>query len=82
MIERGDFVIQESGSQLEIDFTKPWEMCFSPGQRVVMSMVFRSNISQSENFCPRCDTLAQGSLDEEIEWLVLLLLVMTDVVNR
>ncbi|GAM41354.1 hypothetical protein TCE0_042f14416 [Talaromyces pinophilus] len=67
MIERGEFVIQETGSQLEIDLTKPWEMCFSPGQRVAMSMVFRSSIFQSGNFCPRCDTLAQGSLDVEIE---------------
>ncbi|KUL91419.1 hypothetical protein ZTR_01493 [Talaromyces verruculosus] len=70
MIERGEFVIQESGSQLEIDLTKPWEMCFSPGQRVAMSMVFRSIIFQSFNFCLRCDTLARGSWDEEIEWLV------------
>lgn len=85
MIERGEFVIQESGSQLEIDLTKPWEMCFSPGQRVVMSMVFRSEIPPLGNPCPRCYTLAQGPLDKEIEWLVLpcpptrLSLAITDV---
>lgn len=70
MIEMGEFVIQESGSQLEIDLSKPWEMCFSPGQRVAMSMVFFTDFPHFENYCPRCDTLAQGSLEEEIEWLV------------
>ncbi|RYP71262.1 hypothetical protein DL771_004954 [Monosporascus sp. 5C6A] len=37
MIDRGEFLIEESGTQNAIDITKAWETCFYPGQRVTMN---------------------------------------------
>ncbi|KAH7088813.1 hypothetical protein FB567DRAFT_547668 [Paraphoma chrysanthemicola] len=55
MIDRGDFVIEELGTQNPIDITQNWETCFTPGQRVGMSMVFREEVStSSSSSCPRC----------------------------
>jgi hypothetical protein len=41
MIDEGEFVIEESGTNNVIDITRNWENCFYPGQKVAMSMVFR-----------------------------------------
>ncbi len=41
MIDRGEFVIEESGTQNSIDLTVPWDSCFYPGQRVAMSVIFK-----------------------------------------
>jgi hypothetical protein len=68
-IERGEFVIQDAATKLDVDLTLPWEACFSPGQHAVMSMVFNS-AKASNMSCPKCydkngDNAAQ---DEDIEW--------------
>jgi len=70
-IERGEFVIQDAVTKLDVDLTLPWEACFRPGQHVVMSMVFNS-AKASNISCPNChdnngDKVAQ---DEDIEWYV------------
>lgn len=66
MIDRGEFLIEESGTQNAIDFTKNWDTCFYPGQRVAMSMIFRT--SKIGGFCPRCETESHAPSDKEIEW--------------
>jgi hypothetical protein len=68
-IERGEFVIHDAATKLDVDLTLPWEACFSPGQHAVMSMVFNST-KASNTSCPKChnkneDNAAQ---DEDIEW--------------
>jgi hypothetical protein len=68
-IERGEFAIQDSATKLDVDLTLPWEVCFSPGQHVVMSMVFNS-AKASNMSCQKChdksgDNATQG---EDIEW--------------
>ena len=71
-IEKGEFVIQENYSLREIGLAKPWESCFFPAQKVSMSMVFR-NITietQVSNYCPHCDTEAEGATEAEIVWYV------------
>ena len=40
MVERGEFAIQDSVTKQDIDLRADWELCFSPGQRVDMSMIF------------------------------------------
>lgn len=64
MINREEFLIEESGTQNAIDITNSWETCFSPGQRVVMSMVFKEN--QLGASCPRCGTDSHSPTDKEV----------------
>jgi hypothetical protein len=66
MIDRGEFLIEESGTQNVIDITKAWETCFYPGQRVVMSMVFKER--QVGASCPRCGTESDGPTNKEVVW--------------
>jgi hypothetical protein len=74
-IERGEFAIQDSVTKRDIDLRTDWEVCFSPGQRVDMSMIFLGtpqNSTQSYlqplgstisgNFCIKCGYLS--SLEE------------------
>ncbi|KAI0154135.1 hypothetical protein GGR57DRAFT_512443 [Xylariaceae sp. FL1272] len=49
-IDHGDFVIQDEGTQKDIDLSRRWELCFSPGQRVSMSIVLDSPYG----ICPSC----------------------------
>lgn len=71
-IERGEFVIQDAATKLDVDLTLPWEACFTPGQHTVMSMVFNSK-KTPKMCCPNCHDNngrnAQNVVkDEEIEW--------------
>jgi hypothetical protein len=69
MIDRGDFVIEELGTNNLIDMTRSWETCFFPGQRVAMSMILRKREqTSSESSCPRCSTSQKRSMNEEITW--------------
>lgn len=52
-IERGEFVIQDSALKRDIDLSRPWDVCFHPGQRVDMSMVFASRRALIQA-CPAC----------------------------
>ena len=38
-IEKGEFAIEDAATRRDIDLTTNWELCFSPGQRVEMSIV-------------------------------------------
>ncbi|KAJ5993889.1 hypothetical protein N7451_009613 [Penicillium sp. IBT 35674x] len=66
MIDRGEFAIEESGTQVPIDLTGPWENCFYPGQRVVMSMIFKQQQRHPSTTCPRCHKEHQESARKEI----------------
>ncbi|KAI9736967.1 MAG: hypothetical protein M1834_000556 [Cirrosporium novae-zelandiae] len=65
-IDRGEFVIQDTCSKREIDLSQDWEMCFLPGQRVDMSMVFNSTTG-ADNTCPNCREISNGAADKEVE---------------
>ncbi|KAN0098878.1 hypothetical protein V8E51_014541 [Hyaloscypha variabilis] len=66
MIERGDFVIQDSATKKDVNLEMDWELCFSPGQRVEMSMVFKRP-ARPTNTCPTCKADCGGSTEEDIE---------------
>jgi hypothetical protein len=38
-IEKGEFAIEDAATRRDIDLNTNWELCFSPGQRVEMSIV-------------------------------------------
>jgi hypothetical protein len=65
MVDRGQFVIEEQGTRRQIDFTRPWESCLHPGQKIDMSMVFTAHglLSQS---CPSCGTRCEESIQETV----------------
>lgn len=66
MIERGEFVIQDSITKKDINLMSDWDVCFSPGQRVEMSMVFERKIGPTSN-CSKCKTVCDDSSEEDIE---------------
>ncbi|RYP75160.1 hypothetical protein DL770_007468 [Monosporascus sp. CRB-9-2] len=67
MIERGEFVIEDDGTKRDIDLASDWESCFSPGQRVSMSMVFSRRAASS---CPGCGSISKSASDQEVIWYV------------
>ncbi|KAI1080365.1 hypothetical protein F5B20DRAFT_540353 [Whalleya microplaca] len=62
LIESGNFVIQDCGTQRDIDLSSSWELCFSPGQRVMMSVILTNNGES----CPNCSArlLLQGTQEQ------------------
>ncbi|PVH82416.1 hypothetical protein DL98DRAFT_530181 [Cadophora sp. DSE1049] len=68
-IERGEFAIQDSVTNIDLDLAKPWETCFRPEQHVDMSMVFESkkgwnkccpNLSSKTAIVPRRTKILSG----------------------
>jgi hypothetical protein len=47
-IDKGEFAIQDIATRRDIDLKADWEICFQPGQRVEMSMVFHRHNSDPE----------------------------------
>ena len=62
-----EFAIEDSISRKDIDLDKDWDLCFSPGQRVEMSMIFRQDQILASS-CPKCKTACSGGQDGENEW--------------
>ncbi|CAN9435241.1 unnamed protein product [Alternaria alternata] len=66
MIDRGEFAIEELGTQSLINLTESWDSCFYPGQRVAMSMIFKQWQGDAKSSCPRCGTEHQESTEKLI----------------
>ncbi|MCJ1388381.1 hypothetical protein MMC18_001228 [Xylographa bjoerkii] len=58
-IENGEFFIEDAVTKREVDLSQSWELCFRPGQRVWMSMVFNRPHAHPR-FCPNCQTLVKS----------------------
>ena len=65
-IDRGEFVVQQTNTKRDIDLTRNWDLCFQPGQRVEMSMIFERP-RQPYRTCPSCYTLCSPSDDNDID---------------
>ena len=61
-----EFVIEDSSSKQDIDLEADWDLCFSPGQRVEMSMVYQQ--LEVSSTCPYCRTDCSSYEDRETEW--------------
>jgi hypothetical protein len=62
LIDKGDFIIEESGTQKQIDLaSSSWNNCFYPGQRVLMSMVLERRRH------PRAPVPAVSTLMKELQ---------------
>jgi hypothetical protein len=71
-IEKGQFLIEDSRTNRKIDLSWPWKVCFKPGQRVNMSMIFENLRSgeRRETTCPRCHEVNDCGTDHERAWYV------------
>ena len=67
MIDRGEFVIEEMGTQNKIDIAGSWDNCFYPGPKVAMSMTFRLR-GRLISSCPRCGKRHDESPENETIW--------------
>lgn len=68
-IENGEFAIQDSATQMDVDLSSAWETCFYPRQHVAMSMVFNSQTPNRH--CPKCFANNVVQDDEDIEWYMI-----------
>ncbi|KAE9373748.1 hypothetical protein N431DRAFT_338810 [Stipitochalara longipes BDJ] len=59
---RGEFAIEEGITGRDISRENEFAMCFRPGQKIDMSMIF-SNLDTSSNHCPRCRTKSEASAE-------------------
>ena len=50
-IENGEFAMNDASTKHDIDLGTDWDVCFFPGQRVEMSMVFEQQ-QNTGNQCP------------------------------
>jgi hypothetical protein len=69
-VEKGQFLIEDSKTNRKIDLSKPWKVCFRPGQRVNMSKIFE-NLRSGERMkstCPSCHTVNDCGTGSEGAW--------------
>jgi hypothetical protein len=75
-IRRNEFSLQKAGSNRDIDLNRPWEICFCPGQRVNMSMVFSEYHNTNMAVCPACQHECFRETDVEVEWYVIIFIAL------
>jgi hypothetical protein len=63
---RKEYAIEDSRSGREVSSKKEWSMCFRPGQKVNMAMVFKQ--SQAITSCPGCKTEADSTGESSTQW--------------
>ena len=66
-VQRGEFAIEEDITGRELSREWDWCMCFRPGQKIDMSMVF-SDLDNTSNRCPRCKTESAASAEVRTQW--------------
>ncbi|KAF8853763.1 hypothetical protein BDZ45DRAFT_598034 [Acephala macrosclerotiorum] len=70
-IEEGEFAIQDVATKRDIDLKRDWDLCFFPGQRVLMSIILNRALTHDIK-CPKCDAPSSRSFpfpdDPDIEW--------------
>jgi hypothetical protein len=64
---KGEYAIEDSLTGKDFTSNREWSMCFRPGLKVDMSMVFTDAIA-SETSCPRCKTVINAPDNVQIQW--------------
>jgi hypothetical protein len=67
-IEAGEFALQATKTQRDIDRSRPWDACFLPGQSYDMSMIFRDANYAKVTSCPHCKCECAGESTQDITW--------------
>ena len=68
MVQQKQYVLHDSAANQDIRRERPWEGAFSPGQRVVMCMLFVEPIESQS--CPKCNYLPTMEIESDIKWYV------------
>ena len=66
-IEKGQFVLEEARTKQQVDLRRPWHMCFLPGQKIDMSMLFSLTTTATAT-CPGCQYESLGDPAMDVEW--------------
>jgi hypothetical protein len=67
-IEAGEYAIQATKTQKDINLDRPWNATFFPGQSYDMSMTFRDMTDWQTQSCPRCQWECQGDSSHDTTW--------------
>lgn len=67
-VKRREFLLENSQSGQSITIDQSWSLSFCPGDRVDMSMIFRSMKSVDEIVGPSCKECKNRSVDTDKEW--------------
>lgn len=65
MVQDKEYVIQDPSTRRDIDQSLPWETSVLPGQKVVMSMLFKEE-SSSTTSCPKCQTSSKEQQTSDV----------------
>ncbi|KIW11410.1 hypothetical protein PV08_10710 [Exophiala spinifera] len=65
-IRRGEFILQDPAAG-DIDFSRPWKVCFSPGQQIEMFVTSKRREKVGNATCPVCRQEHVGDSSVEIE---------------
>lgn len=71
-IQRKEYILEEDATGLEIDRSIDFSDCFLPGQKIVMSLVFKNESAfpgpPLVTLCPRCQAPSANPGDSNILW--------------
>lgn len=67
MIDQNEFAIDDSKTKCDVDLRREWNICFTPGRRLEMSMVF-ARTAPIANCCPNCGATSTVSKQKNVEW--------------
>ena len=73
-IQNGDFAIHDKHTKQDIELSRPWEECFTPGQHVEMSMIF-DKLKECTDSCPKCQSDCVIEPRKDAKWYVLIMSV-------
>jgi hypothetical protein len=64
----GEFAIEDTRVNQDIDLNRPWHLCFRPGDQKAMSFVFSEDASSQMTSCPWCEYDSVGDGVQWIKW--------------
>jgi hypothetical protein len=66
-LRSGEYVIENTITDQDINLDRPWHLCFRAGDRTAMSFEF-PDIASSKNVCPFCQHGYVGEDVQSIKW--------------
>lgn len=65
-IERKEYIFQDQKTDMDIDFSLPFESSFRPGRKVEMSVIFKQETTGTS--CPGCGLDSTAGLKVQVKW--------------
>jgi hypothetical protein len=63
----------DADTKRDVDLKTDWDVCFFPGQRIELSMVFKQQENAGNQY-PKCQEMSISSTDLDVELYVLVFL--------